>query len=153
MIPGSDTKWYNLSDNETLTELASGSQGLSQEEATRRLAECGPNELQAAKKISPWIIFLGQFKNLLIAILLVAVVLSAVLGEWVDASVIFIIIVFAAGLGFIQEYRAEQSLEALKKMAAPTATVLRDGKQLEIPARDIVPGDLFFIQTGDRIPA
>lgn len=153
MIPGKDIKWYTLAGNKAMNELTSGPEGLSQEEAAKRLAEYGPNELQAAKKISPWIIFLGQFKDLLIIILLAAVVLSAILGEWVDALVIFIIIVFAAGLGFIQEYRAEKSLEALKKMAAPTATVLRDGHQIEIPTRDIVPGDLFFIQTGDRIPA
>ena len=150
---GKGIRWYNLAGHETLSELASGPDGLSPEEAARRLAESGPNELQAAKKISPWVIFLDQFKDLLIIILLAAVVLSAVLGEWVDALVIIVIIIFAAGLGFIQEYRAEKSLEALKKMSAPTATVLRGGKQIEIPTRDIVPGDHFFIHTGDRIPA
>ncbi len=148
-----DIKWHNLTDSETLTSLSSTSDGLNQEEATKRLAEYGLNELQTAKKTSPWMIFFEQFKNLLIIILLAAVILSAVLGEWVDALVIFVIIVFAAGLGFIQEYRAEKSLDALKKMAAPTATVLRGGKQIEIPTRDIVPGDIFFIQTGNRIPA
>ena len=89
----------------------------------------------------------------MIIILLVAVLLSAILGEWVDALVIFIIIIFAAGLGFIQEYRAEKSLEALKKMAAPTATVLRGGKQKELPTRELVPGDVFLVATGDRLPA
>jgi len=153
MLSGKDVKWYNLASSEALSNLISGTNGLSQEEAAHRLAEYGPNELRAAKRISPWIIFLGQFNNLLIIILLIAVVLSAVLGEWIDALVIFIIVVFAAGLGFTQEYRAEKSLEALKKMAAPTATVLRGGKQLEIPTHNIVPGDLFFIKTGDRIPA
>jgi Ca2+-transporting ATPase len=148
-----NTVWYNLDTRETLEKLSSAQTGISAAEAARRLEEFGPNELQAAKKISPWAIFFAQFKNLLIIILLVAVALSAVLGEWVDAVVIFIIIVFAAGLGFLQEYRAEKSLEALKKLAAPTATVLRDGEQTEIAARELVPGDVFLIQTGDRIPA
>jgi Ca2+-transporting ATPase len=153
MTKNPQQKWYNLSSTETLSELKSSESGLSPGEAANRLAEYGPNELTAGKKISPWAIFFEQFKNLLIIILLVAVLLSAVLGEWVDALVIFVIILFAAGLGFIQEYRAEQSLEALKKMAAPTATVLRDGKQVEVAARTLVPGDVFLIQTGDRIPA
>ncbi len=146
-------KWYNLTDKEALSELSSHPHGLSPEEAEKRLAEYGPNELRAAKKISPWLIFVSQFKNLMIIILLVAVALSAALGDWVEAVVIFIIVFFAAGLGFIQEYRAEKSLEALKKMAAPTATVFRGGKQIELPARDMVPGDVFLIQTGDRMPA
>ena len=153
MALGKEVKWYNLTGNETLSELASSADGLSQEEAAQRFIQHGPNELQAAKKLSPWMLFLGQFKNLLIIILLVAVLLSVILGEWIDALVVFIIIVFAAGLGFIQEYRAEKSLEALKKMAAPTAVVLRGGKQIELPTREIVPGDVFFIQTGNRIPA
>ena len=127
--------------------------GLSQEEAQHRLAEFGHNELAAGEKVSPWKIFLEQFKNFIIIILLVAVVLSAVVGEVADAIVIFVIILFAAGLGFIQEYRAERAMEALKRMAAPVASVLRDGKETEIPANELVPGDIIFLRTGDRIPA
>ena len=127
--------------------------GLSQEEAQRRLAEFGPNELAGKEKISPWIIFLEQFKNFLIIILLVAVILSAIMGEVADAIVIFAIVLFAAGLGFIQEYRAEKAMEALKRMAAPMASVLRNGKEAEIPSRELVPGDIIILRTGDRIPA
>ena len=153
MTVDKENNWFSLSTVEALDRLSADPSGLSSEEAGHRLLEYGPNEIKTARRISPWAIFFEQFKNLLIVILLVAVVLSAFLGEWIDATVIFIIILFAAGLGFIQEYRAEQSLEALKEMAAPTATVLRDEKLTEIPTRDLVPGDIFLIQTGNRIPA
>jgi len=145
--------WHNLEIPEVLASLDSKHDGLSQEEAQRRLAQFGHNELAAGEKVSPWKIFLEQFKNFLIIILLVAVVLSAVVGEVADAVVIFVIVLFAAGLGFIQEYRAERAMEALKKMAAPMASVLRDGKEVEIPSRELVPGDIIILRTGDRIPA
>jgi len=145
--------YYDLSVPETLAKLDSNPRGLSQDEANRRLAQYGPNELVEEEKASPWQILLGQFKSFLIIILLIAVVLSAVLGEVADAIVIFVIILFAAGLGFIQEYRAERAMEALKKMAAPTASVLRDGREIEIVARELVPGDIILLKTGDRIPA
>jgi Ca2+-transporting ATPase len=145
--------WYNLGVDETLSVLKSSHDGLVPEEAARRLTEYGPNELTEGKKISAWLIFLEQFKSVLIIILLVATVLSAIMNEIVDAIVIAIIVLFAAGLGFIQEYRAERSMEALKKMTAPTATVIRGGREVEIPARDLVPGDVVIIKTGDRIPA
>ena len=151
-MPKSDNS-FNLAAEETLNSLRSSRDGLTSEEAARRLQEYGPNELRRLKKISPWAIFFEQFKDLLIIILLVAVVISAILGETVDAIVIFIIIIFAAGLGFIQEYRAERSLEALNKMAAPTARVVRDGKHIDIPANELVPGDVVLVKTGDRIPA
>ncbi|MCJ7654253.1 MAG: calcium-transporting P-type ATPase, PMR1-type [Dehalococcoidia bacterium] len=145
--------WHNLEVSEALASLDSKRDGLSQEEAQHRLAQFGHNELAAGERISPWKIFLEQFKNFLIIILLVAVVLSAVVGEVADAIVIFVIILFAAGLGFIQEYRAERAMEALKKMAAPMASVLRNGKEVEIPSRELVPGDIIILRTGDRIPA
>ena len=112
-----------------------------------------PTSFAVLKRFPPWRLFLEQFKDLLIIILLVAVVLSAILGETVDAIVIFIIILFAAGLGFIQEYRAERSIEALKKMAAPVARVIRDGQHQDIPASEVVPGDIVLLKTGDRMPA
>jgi Ca2+-transporting ATPase len=145
--------WHNLDVPEVLASLDSKRDGLSQEEAQRRLVKFGPNELAGKKKISPWIIFLEQFKNFLIIILLVAVVLSAIMGETADAIVIFAIVLFAAGLGFIQEYRAEKAMEALKRMAAPMASVLRGNKEAEIPSRELVPGDIIILRTGDRIPA
>jgi Ca2+-transporting ATPase len=148
-----NVNWHNLEVPEVLSSLDSKRAGLSQEEARRRLAEFGPNELAGKKKISPWVIFLEQFKNFLIIILLVAVVLSAIMGEVADAIVIFAIVLFAAGLGFIQEYRAEKAMEALKRMAAPMASVLRNGKEAEIPSRELVHGDIIILRTGDRIPA
>ncbi|HIE17934.1 MAG TPA: HAD family hydrolase, partial [Dehalococcoidia bacterium] len=145
--------WHSLEITEVLTSLNSSRRGLSQEEAQRRLDEFGSNELVEKEKVSAWKIFLEQFKSFLIIILLVAVALSAVLGEIADAIVIFIIVLFAAGLGFVQEYRAERAMEALKRMAAPLTSVLRDGREVEIPARELVPGDIVLLKTGDRIPA
>jgi len=146
-------KWHSIGSDEALQILSSRYSGLTVTESEERLARFGVNELKSAKKISPWKLFLEQFKSILIIILLFAVVLSAVIGEPIDAIIIGVIILFACGLGFIQEYRAEKAMEALKKMAAPTASVIRDGKEQEIPARDLVPGDIVVIRTGDRIPA
>jgi len=145
--------WYNLKPAEVISSLNSSSHGLSQEEAQKRLAQFGPNELVEKEKISPWKIFLEQFKSVLIIILLCAVVLSAFVGEVIDAIIIGVIVCFACGLGFIQEYRAERAMEALKKMAAPTASVLREDKETEIASRELVPGDIILLRTGDRIPA
>jgi Ca2+-transporting ATPase len=145
--------WHSLSVSEVVESLNSSVHGLTKEEAGRRLVQFGPNELAEKKKISPFMLWLGQFKDFLIIILLVAVVLSAILGEIVDAIVIFVIVLFATTLGFIQEYRAERAMEALKRMAAPTSSVIRDGQEIEIPARDVVPGDIVILRTGDKIPA
>jgi Ca2+-transporting ATPase len=126
---------------------------LTNVEAARRLAEVGPNELAAARRISPWMLLMEQFKNVLIIILLIAVGLSAILGHGVEAIAIAVIVLFAVVLGFVQEYRAERAIEALRQMAAPTATVFRDGDEIELPARDLVPGDVILLQAGDKIPA
>jgi len=149
-----ETKWYQLSVEQACKTLeTSSSHGLSQEKAQKRLAQFGPNELVKKEQISPWAIFLEQFKSFLIIILLIATVLSAIVGEVADAILIGVIVFFAAGLGFVQEYRAEQAMEALKKMAAPTASVLRNNKETEIAAVELVPGDIIILRTGDRIPA
>jgi len=150
--------WHNLSVSEVIESLNSGIQGLTGEEAERRLAQFGPNELVEKGKKPPWVLFLGQFKNFLIIILLVAAVVSGVLalmdrGNIWDPILIAIIVFFAAGLGFFQESRSEKAMEALKQMTASTATVIRDGEEEDIPARDLVPGDIILLQTGDRIPA
>ena len=145
--------WHNLDVSEVISSLNTGKNGLKQEEAKRRLVGYGPNELVERHKISPWAIFLAQFKNFLIVILLVAAILSGVLGEVADAIVIFFIVVFAAVLGFVQEYRAGRAMDALKQMASPTATVIRDGEEIEIPSRELVPGDIVLLQTGDCTPA
>jgi len=128
-------------------------QGLAVEDARRRLEIYGYNELKEEEKASPFTLFINQFKNTLIIILLIATILSALIGELVDAGIIMAIVIFCAVLGFIQEYRAERALEALKKMLTPTITALRGGRDHEIPSKELVPGDIILLEAGDKIPA
>ncbi|MGH9322596.1 MAG: cation-translocating P-type ATPase, partial [Vicinamibacteria bacterium] len=144
--------WHTETVETVLARLKSSPTGLSAEEAARRLEEHGPNELQVAHTISAWEILLEQFKNVLIVILLVATALSAFLGHGLEAIAIAVIVLFAVLLGFIQEYRAERAIDALRKMAAPNATVLRDRNEIQVPARDLVPGDVVLVRAGDKIP-
>jgi len=127
--------------------------GLTAAEARERLAKYGANELAGEERTSPIALFLAQFKNTLIVILLIATVLSALLGEIVDAVIIGVIVLFCAVLSFVQEYRADNALRALKKMLAPTIRVLRDGAETRIPSREVVPGDVMLLEAGDRMPA
>ena len=127
--------------------------GLDDAEARRRLERDGPNELTKEHRASPVALFFGQFKNTLIVILLIATVLSAALGELVDAGIILAIVVFCAVLGFLQEYRAERALDALKRMLAPIITVLREGREQRSASRELVAGDVMLLEAGDRIPA
>jgi Ca2+-transporting ATPase len=145
--------WHAMRAGETIEKLQTSLDGLRHEEAKRRLMEFGPNELVEKKKISPLKIFASQFKNFLILILLAAVAISAVIGEFIDAIVIFAIVIACAVLGFVQEYRAERLMDALKRMAAAKARVIREGKEIEIPARELVPGDIIVLRAGDRISA
>jgi Ca2+-transporting ATPase len=152
--PKSECLWHALGVVEALAELKSDPErGLSLSEVQDRLGKFGPNELRQEEKISPLALFLGQFKNLLIIILLIAIVLSVAVGEVIDAVMIGAIVILSAVLGFIQEYKAERALEALKKMLSPTITVLRDGREADIPSRDLVPGDILLLEAGDKIPA
>ena len=130
-----------------------GYNGLSEREAEKRLLEYGHNELRERKKASAISIFFSQFKDFMVMVLLAATLISFSLGETMDAIAIIIIVVMNAVLGFIQEYRTEKSLEALKDLSAPHATVIRDGREKEIEARDIVPGDLIILEAGDIVPA
>ncbi|MBM3495759.1 MAG: cation-translocating P-type ATPase, partial [Armatimonadetes bacterium] len=148
-----DDPWHDQEIAEVLRHLQTSSGGLSSVEARRRLAVHGPNELQAFERASPWHTLAAQFKNVLILILLVATLLSGLLGHALEAVVISVIVLFAVLLGFIQEYRAERALEALRAMAAPLGHVLRDGAEVAIPARDLVPGDIVLVRAGDRVPA
>ena len=145
--------WHVLTVDEAFQQSESQSGGLTDADAAQRLQQYGPNELQAAHRVSPWEILLEQFKNVLVIILLVATALSLFLGHGIESVVIAIIVLFAVGLGFVQEYRAERAIEALRQMAAPTATVVRNGVESKIPARAVVPGDVIVLHTGDRIPA
>ena len=127
--------------------------GLTTQEAQDRRREFGANELAKEERASPLALFLAQFKNTLIVILLAATVLSALVGEIVDAAIILVIVLFCAVLSFVQEYRADNALKALKKMLAPAIRVLRDGTEARIPSRELVPGDIILLEAGDRIPA
>jgi len=146
--------WHSIEVPQVLKELNTDPHhGLTEDEALRRLETYGYNELKKEEGVSPLTLFFNQFKNILIIILIIAIVLSALVGEVVDAAIIAVIVVFCAGLGFVQEYRAERALEALKKMLTPTITVLRGGKEEEVPSKDLVPGDILVLEAGDRIPA
>lgn len=145
--------WHSLTHADIFTQLNSSPSGLSFEEATRRITEYGPNELHAGHRVTPWEILAAQFKNVLIIILLIAVLISVFVGHGVEAIAISAIVLFAALLGFIQEFRAERAIEALHQMAAPTAAVFRDGEEIDIPAREVVPGDVVLLHSGDRVPA
>ncbi len=145
--------WHSMEIKEVMRALNVTMNGLSSEEVQRRLQEFGPNELKKEKRKSPFKLFLEQFTDILIIILLIATALSFAVGEAYDGIVIIAIVMACAVLGFTQEYKAEKALEALKKMTAPTATVLRDGKELELQTRDVVPGDVILLYTGDKVPA
>ena len=145
--------WHAQSVDEVVRRLGSGRGGLSAEEARQRLETAGLNALQAARRVSPWQLLAAQFKNVLIVILLVATALSAMLGHSVEAVTITVIVVFAVLLGFVQEFRAERAIEALREMAAPRATVIRDGSEIDLPAREVVPGDMLVLTVGNRIAA
>ncbi len=145
--------WHAIEVEETLHALNTKETGLSQEEAQKRLQEFGPNELKKEKGKSPIKLFVEQFADILIIILLIATGLSIYLGELIDAIVIIAIVMACAILGFVEEYRSEKALEALKKMTAPTAMVLRDGKEEKIQTISLVPGDIVLLYTGDKVPA
>jgi len=146
----SSPAWHTLPVDVVLSDLSSTPQGLAEAEVEHRLARYGPNELEAADRVSPWAILFGQFKDVLIIILLA---ISAFVGHGVEAIAIAVIVMFAVLLGFVQEYRAERAIEALKRMAAPTVTVIREGQEVEIPARELVPGDVMLLHAGDKVAA
>jgi Ca2+-transporting ATPase len=147
-------KWYAIESAEAVAALNSNVQrGLSDAEAASRLSVHGPNEIQEAKKEPLWKLLLDQFKETLILILIAAALVSILIGEAIDSAVILVIVLASAGLGFYQEYRAEQSLALLKKLAAPSAMVIRDGQERVVPTRELVPGDLIILDPGDKVPA
>ena len=127
--------------------------GLSGVEAQVRLRKYGPNELRERPRPGFFTLLLNQFNNFLVIILIVAAVVTVLLGEYVDAIAITVIIVLNAVLGVIQESKAEQAIAALKKMAAPQAQVIRDGHQTSIPGRELVAGDIVLLEAGNYVPA
>ena len=145
--------WQSRSVEDVLTHFRSTVTGLSSQEAAQRLLVEGPNELKEGTRISPLQILVGQFKSLLIWILIAAGVISGVLGETLDAIAILAIVVLNAVIGFYQEFKAEKSIAALKKMTAPQAKVRRDGRVILIPATGIVVGDILVLEAGDLVAA
>jgi Ca2+-transporting ATPase len=145
--------WHAITVKKAFELLGSSPSGLSDEEVKQRLRRYGPNEIEVGKRPSAFLMFAKQFANVLIIILLAATLLSMVLGEVLDAMVIIAIVAFVALFGFILEYRSEKALEALKRMAAPKARVLRGGREVEVPAREVVPGDVVVLSMGSKVPA
>jgi magnesium-transporting ATPase (P-type) len=147
------TNWHTLGTDETLAEQRTIGTGLSAAEAARRLAEHGPNRLTPPKMRGPLLRFLLQFHNVLIYVLLGAAVVTALLGHWVDTGVILGVVVINALIGFIQEGKAEKSLDAIRNMLSLHAAVLRDGRRQEIDATELVPGDIVLLASGNKVPA
>jgi len=145
--------YYKKEAEEVLKELSTSLDGLTEKEVSLRIKKYGKNVIQKFKTASPIKIFLGQFRSFIIYILLAAAVLAFVLGEKIDTVVILAIVIINAFLGFFQEFKAEKSIEALRKLSTPTAVVTRNGKTIKIESAEIVPGDIIVIEEGSYIPA
>ncbi len=156
--------YYDMDSKDVLKEFETTEKGLSEKEVKKRLEEYGRNKLEEKDKISPWKIFAQQFMSPLVWVLIAAMIISIVvafiesnngvsISELTDAIIIFVILIFNAIFGFIQEYKAEKAIEKLRELSSPKATVIRDGKEKDIDAEEIVPGDIIKIETGDRMPA
>jgi P-type Ca2+ transporter type 2C len=147
------TNWHSMATDAVIDHLETSRQGLSAKDVQRRLAEHGPNVLAEARRRTPLAMLLAQFRDFMILVLLVAAVISGLIGEAKDTIAIIAIVVLNGVIGFIQEYRAERALEALKAMAAPNATVLREGEISTVPAAELVPGDIVLLEAGGIVPA
>ena len=145
--------WHNLEINEVLESTGTTFNGFSSAQASLKLAEFGANELQEKKKKSPFVLFLNQFKDFMILVLIAASIIAGISGDITDAIIILIIVILNAIVGFVQEYRAEKAMDALKKIAALQAQVLRDGKPVSMPSSEIVPGDIVLLEAGNIAPA
>ena len=148
-----NTAFHALPEQKVLQALSAKSDGLMSMEAARRLEKYRPNRLPEAQKRNPLIRFLAHFHNVLIYVLLASSVVTAILQHWVDTSVILAVVIVNAVIGFVQEGRAEQALEAIRGMLAPRVSVLREGNRISLDAADIVPGDIVLVEAGDRLPA
>lgn len=146
--------WHTLSVDQTFERLqADASKGLTPVEASRRLAQYGPNTLAHAKQRSTLSIFLSQFLSLIVALLVAATAISFAMGDRIEAGAILVVIMINAAIGFLTEWKAERALSALQKQSVLIAHVIRDGSASEIPAADLVPGDLVVLAAGARVPA
>jgi Ca2+-transporting ATPase len=159
--------WHAMGTEEVIQRLQTNRNGLSEEEAERRLREFGYNELRERKRVTPIRIFLNQFRDIFVIMLLIAIAIAVIvalyettsagvegsIGDYTEAITIGAIVVLNAVVGFVQEFRSEKAMEAMKKMTAPKARVLRSGRELSIQAREVVPGDIVLLEAGDRAPA
>lgn len=145
--------FYQKPIKEVFVDLKSSEKGLTDDEAIIRLKEYGPNQIEEAERVHPLRIFLEQFRSPITWVLIAAIIISAVLEEYIDVGVISAIVILNAVLGFVQEFRAEKAIALLKKLISLRATVLRNGMEMEINAADLVPGDILLIKTGDKVPA
>ena len=145
--------WHSQSTKAVFESLEITANGLSKTEATNRLAKYGPNRLPEPKARGPLVRFSYQFHNVLIYVLIAASAVTAMLGHWVDASVILGVVLINAIIGFVQEGKAENALKAIRQMLSSNAMVLRNSKQIKIPAEALVPGDIVLLQSGDKVPA
>jgi Ca2+-transporting ATPase len=145
--------WHQLDPAEATEKLQSSDSGLSSEEALRRYEQYGPNELVEKERKSLWMMFFDQFKDFMILVLMAAAIVAGVIGEPADSIAIAVIVILNAVLGFVQEYRAEKAMAALKKLAAPSAVVIREGQAESIPSERLVPGDLVVLEAGNVVPA
>ncbi|MFC6673836.1 cation-translocating P-type ATPase [Marinobacterium aestuariivivens] len=153
MSPKPPRGWHCLSIDETLDHLGAGPEGLAADEARRRLDSAGPNRIAAGRRHSPLLIFLHQFSDLMILVLLAAALISGLVGEPQDAIAILVIVLLNGVIGAVQEYRAERALAVLRRMASPEARVLRDGRVQSVDATTLVPGDLVLVEAGNLVPA
>ncbi len=144
--------WHTLSTENSLELLNAPAGGLSHEEATKRLAEYGPNRLPEAARRSGFMRFLQQFHHILIYVLIGSAVITAALDHWIDTGVILAVVVANAVIGFIQEGKAEKAMDAIRHMLAPRANVLRDGERHSIEGDALVPGDIVLLEAGDKVP-
>lgn len=145
--------WHTLSMEDVFVRLGTQPQGLTTQEADKRLQEFGFNELKEKPRPTFLQLLIAQLNNFVVILLIVASIISALLGDWVEAGAIMLIVVLNAILGVVQESRAEEALAALKKMASPEAQVLRDGHRVSVPASQLVPGDLVYLESGNYVPA
>lgn len=152
--PADQPIWHTLAVEDVIKELDTHlERGLSSSVAAQRLQTFGPNQLNEAPPISFWQMLLQQFDNFVVIMLIIAAVISAILGDWIESAAILAIVALNATLGVIQEQKAEQALAALRKMAAPDAHVIRDGTHQVIPVHQLVPGDLVLLEAGNFVPA
>ncbi|MCJ7478887.1 MAG: cation-transporting P-type ATPase [Candidatus Nanohaloarchaeota archaeon QJJ-7] len=152
--------WHSLDEEEIFQELGTSPEGLSEEESEERLEELGRNEIDTGEEVHPLRIFIGQFTDFLIYLLILAALVSLGIGffpghepEYVDATLIFLILIANGVFGFVQDYRAERAIEALKDLSSPDTTVLRDGEKKVVDSKEVVPGDIVFVDQGDAVPA